>query len=967
MHTRRLLSLGIALTFAAAPAHGYTRFLEPEDFKMHGGFRPHQNRTAGYVGDGWFALLYGKRDDPTKAVLTKQLERDLPPGPYRVLLFVYAEGEPESHQLEVDLNGTRAVYAYPPKGKKKGKMWLEQQLTTTRPGRDLSVRVLKMKTRIIFDSMLITDDPDWYVAPKGRPLLNRSREREVELEPVDASNLLYNSSFDVGVGHGWHCAYQGETALTPDMVQAGKGPDGRAAVCLPLAEQPRSRTNQKRYFRTILSSRPYSIAADAAHTVSVYARSSSRVRVSVSATTSIGGRSRTFAAVRATEREPGADWQRFSASGQAPAGATAAQLSISAESDEPASVLLAMGQLSPGEAPSYVPRSSVEAGLVCRAKGNIFLVGEPVELELRGHNASDRPARLPVRWCVVDLFAKRIGAGEHTLTMEPGQATSHPVQLPRTLRGSFKAVMEFTDSRGHKVLDEQCFCVVESNRRPDGPLGLYASLGPQCVDRLARLGFRWENTLSPGGYLATWNYVQPEPDRWVWFDDVVARAREAGIQFFPTIHITSYRPPKWALHTEKPDDDSIQCRGRLKGYIRVEDWKRFVRTLVGHYKEHIRHWLIIDEPYHIFSADEYAKLLKAAYEAAKEADPTCQVATHGGYSRPFLERILELHGPKYFDFISDYARDAAKGEFLRAVAEKHNRPVWTVEYGRFSRFYAPGQETMEPKVTDWLPLIQNVEWSLKSAIQSLGWTRGARYFRYDARFPGHLLNDYMNMFERDGGVKPAGAALAVLNRLLGDAEAKGEVDAGAGLTAFLFEGERNALIAAWSKDGDLLGLTLPSLPGVTVLDCVGRTLELGAAPIPVGMLPSYFTCPKGARDALITALSQAQRTKPLGVDFEITPDAQGINLVLNVKITNNTPEPLTGEIGFPPRSRYVLRNRLDERGTFEGLLPGASQALPFPLGYSVGDELKPKPLKIWLSAGGRLGYWPSTVEGMRGE
>jgi GH35 family endo-1,4-beta-xylanase len=85
----------------------------------------------------------------------------------------------------------------------------------------------------------------------------------------------------------------------------------------------------------------------------------------------------------------------------------------------------------------------------------------------------------------------------------------------------------------------------------------------------------------------------------------------------------------------------------------VADWKRFVGTLVGHYKGRIRHWLIIDEPYHIFTADEYAKLLRAAYEAAKEADPDCRVAIHGGYNSRFLERILELQGAKYLDLISD--------------------------------------------------------------------------------------------------------------------------------------------------------------------------------------------------------------------------------------------------------------------------------------------------------------------------
>ena len=100
------------------------------------------------------------------------------------------------------------------------------------------------------------------------------------------------------------------------------------------------------------------------------------------------------------------------------------------------------------------------------------------------------------------------------------------------------------------------------------------------------------------------------------------------------------------------------------------------------------------------------------------------------------------------------------------------------------------------------------------------------------------------------------------------------------------------------------------------------------------------------------------------MEFEVRPDDQGIDLMLNVKITNHTRKALTGEVPLAARSQSILRNRLGERGTFRGLQPGASQVLPFPLGYSVGDDFKPKPFKIWLSAGGWLGYWPSMVEGV---
>jgi len=556
---------------------------------------------------------------------------------------------------------------------------------------------------------------------------------------------------------------------------------------------------------------------------------------------------------------------------------------------------------------------------------------------------------------VTDLLANEVASGQETLTLKPGERKSKRVALDARLRGCFRATLSSASGEDHitfSVLDRPA---------PGGPMGLYASLNPQCVALVRRLGFEWENTLSPAEYIASWGYVQPERDRWVWHDDTVLAAVQAGLKLIPTVHIYSHHIPKWALLKDEPKgEECVRLRGHAAGFLRVSDWAAFVHALVNRYKARIKHWLIIDEPHNLMSAEDYAKLLRAAYRAAKEADPTCLVAAHGGYYPDYLKTIVAQAGREHMDILYDYVRDAAKGEVIRTVSRETGKPVWTVEYGGFARWLLA--ET-DPPASPALPasdVLANCEWSLKSAIQSLGWALGEKYLRYDARFPGHRYNGYMTAFEYDGSIKPAGVALAVFNHLCAGLQAKGESQLGEGITGFRFQGTDRALLALWSSDGQSRGLSLKPA-GAAAFDFMGKPLPLTDDGLALSPLPTYLQTTASAIEPLEQQIRSAPRTQPLSVTFAIVKQENGPALLLKAQLRNNSRQSLSPQISFDRSSLYVLRSRRDPRLLVPDIRPGDERTVSFELAYMAGERFDPKPFDLVLVGRGLFAHYKGEV------
>jgi hypothetical protein len=186
-----------------------------------------------------------------------------------------------------------------------------------------------------------------------------------------------------------------------------------------------------------------------------------------------------------------------------------------------------------------------------------------------------------------------------------------------------------------------------------------------------------------------WSIAEPKQGRFEWeaFDRAVAMYERHGLKLMVILCYTS----AWS-NGVCPDTDEERAR-----------FANYVRQIVGRYKGRVIAWEIWNEPnIQPFwsprpSAELYAKLLKAAYKAAKEADPDCVVlgGALAGPDSDFLAGMYE-HGAKgHFDALSyhnygqalDLAEELNAIEHLRRVLRANgepDKPIWHTESGFYT-------------------------------------------------------------------------------------------------------------------------------------------------------------------------------------------------------------------------------------------------------------------------------------------
>jgi beta-xylosidase len=205
-----------------------------------------------------------------------------------------------------------------------------------------------------------------------------------------------------------------------------------------------------------------------------------------------------------------------------------------------------------------------------------------------------------------------------------------------------------------------------------------------------------------------WGLIQPAPDRWDWTatDRIVGNLFDRKINI---LGILSYSA-SWATATKADDGSTLSMYPPD-----LNTYYHYVRTIVSRYKHAVHHWEVWNEPdNNLFwkpapNPKEYAALLKMAYKAIKEVDPSAQVLAGGvsGNAVPFLDEVMAAGGRDAFDVLAIHpyavpldqanARQESRPEVhkileveltkYRAFLQRHGlaRPIWITEIGWPSR------------------------------------------------------------------------------------------------------------------------------------------------------------------------------------------------------------------------------------------------------------------------------------------
>jgi len=973
MH-RSVFVLGLWLpliSLQAGPAQeatSYRRHFECEDMTAEGGgcsVRSHETSSGGRV------MQCSLRDEQQAKShrLIATLERNLPPGRYLVEIAGLVLGENQGEPLKVELRlGEAATLCSLPRTTRTSCL---ATVEAAGPFRTIAIALRTPHPRVWFDRVFLTNElGDLYYdrVLKTRTISFEKITHDLAEPRVpgpdrpEPANWLVNGSFEAGAPtHDWCTQYQCHYVIRPEYVVAGEAAHGSRFLRVPLYRHrdDASLGTELRLMHRLLPLTPAAtyhfrgmFRADAPAELDVWVETSygepvtlHRRRVSLD----VQWRAVSFSF--ATAPDPPGCFLHLRAS-----SAQAARLSIDA---------LALSR-EPQDA--FRPVAPVEVGVTWSEPGKVFHLGKPVGFQLIAANYAKEgePALINLRCRVVDYFDQRtITEAIRDWTLPPGSRLERRLQLPLERTGVFRLLLCGEALTGGGVVEfpqqEYAFSVLpEPPRQMKKTFGAYLSLVPDAVEIGSRAGIRRTVTLSSGnGLLEDWSKIEPEPGRFVWWDERVELARRHDLDIIANLQIKSPGDiPAWARRRGGDPDVLVSNHAAWSRSA----WRNFVFELVSHYQGDIRDWLIVDEPYSAYSPRQYVELLKVTHEAAKRADPECRVLAHGGYYDEWLPAMVEAGGLPYFDGISDYARTREQGERLRQFAARHDKFVLTVEYGPHRSLYRTIEEPDNPRDRrSPLAYMKNTEQLASLAAAAMCWSGAGGFNRYDARFPGGdfaKLDRFKSMFEYDGALKPPAVAYAVMSQLLDGYRGVEEMTIGDDPRFQVFRladerrfalacrmqgcpaGERGSIPPCETDDGYVREAEMRLPVGVEVRDILGNPIRVDAQPVRFSTAITYVTGLNPLLEPTLAALEKLQ-TKPLvRIEPQTVIDPNTGQFLLEVRLTNLSDESLSGVAELEPA---LLQRRFWSGPTDLAMSkPGESAIVRFGLNAYRGEAQHPK-------------------------
>ncbi len=376
-----------------------------------------------------------------------------------------------------------------------------------------------------------------------------------------------------------------------------------------------------------------------------------------------------------------------------------------------------------------------------------------------------------------------------------------------------------------------------------------------------------------------WSEVEPAEGKWAWgtLDKQMSYLEDQRIAF-GGILIGS---PKWNTK-DKPGTLPIN---NLPG------WSKYVTEVVKHCKGRIKYWEVWNEPPNGTGRDQtaadYAKIVVAAYDAAKAADPDCKVGIAAkSVAVNYLDQALAARAKGHFDYITLHPYEVGGCTIthpgtepvylhIRATVRKMlaardpakiDCPIIFTELG----FAAGGEHSHKianfsaPEVQGQA-LVKYYAMGIAQGITCIQWFEG----RDGDSGPMGLLDD-------KGKPRPAYTALAQMIKHFGQQPAYlGWVLLNDKHYGFVFHGAKGTVLATWASsltpDKVAFGEEVRIVDPLTGKESQAATHELSVAPILV----------LGVPEKLVNQAKE-NKTKPFPWGGDYT-DAKSVSVTFGAK------------------------------------------------------------------------------------
>ena len=370
-----------------------------------------------------------------------------------------------------------------------------------------------------------------------------------------------------------------------------------------------------------------------------------------------------------------------------------------------------------------------------------------------------------------------------------------------------------------------------------------ASYCPQ----MAKAGLRWIRGFP------TFNVIEPEQGRFDWsaVDGMIAAATKNKM----TISGLFFYNAPW-----------INSKGDSLPVENLPAWSDYVSKVVEHSKGNVKYWEVWNETPNFIgkgTPSDYARTVIAAHDAAKAADPTCQVGLSiQSQNVNWLEQTIQAGAKDHFDFIAVHPyevlgvveSDGCEAEFMSIVptirkmlAKKNparaNVPIWFTEIGR---------DAGKDEKSQAIAIVKAYTLALAQGVSRINWFEGK---------DGD--SGPMGLLRGDGTPRPAYTAIMNLTKYLGpNPRYIGWTLLQNAHYAFVFEGQAGPVMVTWTRPGTTRVVSFGAR--VRMVDPLSG-VEIAAED---GSLSSAASLIAGIPPALVMkALANKSRPFPWGGDY----------------------------------------------------------------------------------------------------
>ncbi len=273
---------------------------------------------------------------------------------------------------------------------------------------------------------------------------------------------------------------------------------------------------------------------------------------------------------------------------------------------------------------------------------------------------------------------------------------------------------------------------------------------------------------------ARWPELEPQPGRWQFerLDRYVALAGLTRVDLLLPLGSS----PAWA--SARPQEKSSYGLGQAAEPARLDDWRRYVRTVAERYRGRIRHYEIWnevnDKGFYTGSPEKMVELTCAAHAILHAVDPDNRLVSPsfiGAGSEPEqLERFLRLGGKACVDIVAYhfYVPHREPEEIVPLVQRVRTAmqrqglahlPLWNTESGWWLA-NADGTDRIGADKR-WRRVDSGEGAAVVARTLILGRWAGLERFYWYA-----WDNRRLGLIEPDGRLKPAGRAYATVARWL---------------------------------------------------------------------------------------------------------------------------------------------------------------------------------------------------------